>query len=141
MTDQAQLASLLAQVDLFQDFSKRELRLLIKASDEVDHAAGKEVVGEGRGSTGFHLILSGEAVVSRRGRRLRTLRRGDYFGEIGVIDGQPRSATVTAVTPLHTLSLVVWHFRPLLRSDPRIAYKLLLQLCARLREAEGRSGI
>ena len=141
MTDQATLARMLEQVDLFQGLNKKELRLLAGLATEVDHAAGGEVVGEGRGSVAFHLILTGEAAVTRGGRKLRSLGKGDYFGEIALIDGQPRSATVTARTPLRTLSITSWNFKPMLTEYPQLTYKLLLQLCARLREAEGRAAV
>ena len=132
---------MLEHVGLFQGLNKRERQAVLRASDEIDHDAGAEIVREGRGSVGFHLILSGEAVVTQKGRKLRTLRRGDHFGEIALIDNQPRSATVTARTPLHTLTITSWNFKPLLREHPQMTYKLLMELCARLREAEGRSAI
>ncbi|TME49280.1 MAG: cyclic nucleotide-binding domain-containing protein [Chloroflexi bacterium] len=141
MTDLRQLAGVLEQVALFQGLNKRELRAVARASNEIEHTAGREVVSEGRGSIGFHLILSGKAEVTRKGRKLRALGRGDHFGEIALIDNQPRSATVTALTPLRTLTITAWNFKPLLREHPQITYKLLLQLCARLREAEGRTAL
>jgi len=76
--------------------------------------------------------------VSRSGRRIRGLGPGDSFGDIALIDDGPRSATVVAETPLQLLSITSWNFKPLLLERPQIAHKLLLQLCARLRDAEKR---
>jgi CRP/FNR family transcriptional regulator, cyclic AMP receptor protein len=79
--------------------------------------------------------------VRRGGRRIRKLGPGDSFGDIALIDGGPRSATVEAETPLSTLSLATWNFKGALRENQSIAFKLLLVLCKRLREAESRAPI
>lgn len=138
MTDRKTLVEMLGRVALFEGLSKKELEAVLRSSTEVDHAAGKAVVKEGHDGVGFHLILSGAATVTQRGRKLRTIGVGDSFGDIALIDGGPRSATVTADTPLHTLSVTSWDFRPLLLEHPPMALKLLLQLCGRLRDAEKR---
>ena len=137
-TDRKTLISMLGAVPLFERLSKKDLDLIAKSSSEVDHRAGQHVVEEGRTGVGFHLILSGTATVKRGGRRLRSLGPGESFGDIALIDGGPRSATVIADTPLRTLALATWNFRPLLTEHPEVAYKLLIQLCARLRDAEKR---
>ena len=85
---------------------------------------------------GFHLILSGEAKVSQRGKELAVLKPGQYFGEIALLYGQGRSATVTAVGPVRTLTIVVWGLEPLLREHPTTAIALLKELCSRLRRVE-----
>src|SRR5437588_12431053 len=105
MTDLRQLAGVLEQVALFQGLNKRELRAVARASNEIEHTAGREVVSEGRGSIGFHLILGGKAEVARTGRKLRALGRGDHSGELAVIDNQPPTAAVTAMTPLRALTI------------------------------------
>jgi len=95
------------------------------------------VVAEERTPGGrFFLILDGEAKVTVGNRTRRVLRAGDYFGEISLIDGQPRSATIVAATPLRTLALAEWNFRSALLTNPGIARKLLVELCRRLRSAE-----
>jgi CRP/FNR family cyclic AMP-dependent transcriptional regulator len=108
------------------------------SATEVEHAKGRVVMEEGKPGVGFHLIVDGTAGVTRSGRKLRTLGPGDSFGDIALIDGGPRSATVAAETHLRTLSLSPWEFRPLVMQHPQLAYKLLLKLSALLREAEKR---
>jgi CRP-like cAMP-binding protein len=141
MTDRKTLVGLLGGVQLFEGLSKRDLEHIVQASREVDAPAGRAVVTEGDVGVGFHMILEGTATVSRRGRRVRRLGAGDSFGDIALIDGGVRSATVTADTPVRLLSLTSWNFKPLLLEQPKITYKLLLQLCARLRDAEKRPDI
>jgi CRP/FNR family transcriptional regulator, cyclic AMP receptor protein len=130
--------AVITEVDLFRDLSKAQLKQLASASTEVSHPQGKVVAAEGLGGLAFHFILEGSAAVSKDGRELRTLGPGDYFGEISMIDGRPRSATVTAVEPLTTLAIPHQNFEVVVDEDPGFARHLLKTLCARLREAEAR---
>jgi CRP/FNR family transcriptional regulator/CRP/FNR family cyclic AMP-dependent transcriptional regulator len=84
----------------------------------------------------LHILLDGTAEVSVHGSRKRELRAGDYFGEISLIDGKKRSATVTATSDLHTLAVPHGAFQKLLETEPGFAAGLLKLICARLREAE-----
>ena len=102
----------------------------------VEHAAGHHILEEGGTPLGFHLITEGEAVVEVAGKERRRLGPGDSFGLISLIDGQPRSAAVRAITPMRTLFISPWVFRPMLDSEPEIARDLLPLLCALLRDAE-----
>ncbi len=129
--------SLLKAVPLFRDLGADEINTVIREATEVAHVDGHEITGEGNPGVGFHLILSGEASVTQDGRPLAVLRPGQFFGEMALLDGQPRSATVTAIGPVRTLSIVAWRFEPLLEKHPRIAISLLRELCARVRRAEG----
>jgi CRP/FNR family transcriptional regulator, cyclic AMP receptor protein len=129
---------MLAEVDLFSGLSRRQVRKLLDHGRTVPHESGKQVSSEGMGSLAFHLILDGRATVSVGGTEVRTLGSGDYFGEISMIDGKPRSATVTAVEPTTTLAIPHQDFDKLLSDDPDFARGLLVNLCARLREAESR---
>jgi CRP/FNR family cyclic AMP-dependent transcriptional regulator len=129
---------MLGRTPLFQSLTKSQLGTVLETSKEVDHPAGSTVVAEDDLGVGFHLIVDGTAIVSQKGRRLRRLVPGDSFGDIALIDGRPRTATVRAETPLRTVSMTVWDFKPLLSEHPQISYRLLLELCRRLREAEKR---
>jgi CRP-like cAMP-binding protein len=129
-------ADALAATDLFGALKKRALDKVASATRVVHHEAGKELTTEGEGGIGLHLITDGTASVSVRGADRGTLGPGQYFGEISLIDGKPRSATVTAQTPLTTLALTAWQFGPLLDEEPEMAKALLLVLCERLRASE-----
>jgi CRP/FNR family transcriptional regulator, cyclic AMP receptor protein len=126
----------LGQTDLFSSLDKRALQQVAAQAKVVDHAAGKEVTEQGGTGVGFHLILSGTAAVTVNGLERPDLGPGQYFGEISLIDGLPRSATVTAKEALKTVSLVSWTFTPLLEEEQGLAKALLVVMCARLRAAE-----
>jgi CRP/FNR family transcriptional regulator, cyclic AMP receptor protein len=130
--------SKLASVDLFSGLSKRQLSKLLDRAREVRHSSGHEVATEGQGALAFHLILDGHARVDLHGRQVRTLGPGDYFGEISMIDGRPRSATITATDELTALAIPHQEFDRLVGDEPDFARALLGTLCARLREAEAR---
>jgi CRP/FNR family transcriptional regulator, cyclic AMP receptor protein len=138
VTDKKTLVEMLSSNRLFDELSKKEVGAVIDYSTEVNHRKGQVIVIEDRSGVGFHLILDGTATVSVKGRKVRTLGPGESFGDIAVIDGGPRSASVTAETELRTLSLPPWEFKPLVLEHPKLSYKLLLKLCALLREAEKR---
>jgi CRP-like cAMP-binding protein len=91
------------------------------------------VIIEGTGGAAFFIVDSGKATVSRKGAEIATLGPGDYFGEVALIDGGPRSATVTAATDLVCYGLTFWEFRPLVERNGTIAWKLLQALANRLR--------
>ena len=138
MTDKKTLVDMLSRNRLFDGLSKKDLVAVINSSKEVEHGTGRLIVVEGSPGVGFHLILEGTALVTRNGRRLRALGPGESFGDIAVIDGGPRSASVKAETRLRVLSLPPWEFKALLLEHPQIAYKLLIKLSTLLREAEKR---
>lgn len=138
MTDRKVLVDLLDRTRLFGGLRKKDVLAIIDSSKEVEHQPGRVIIVEGVPGVGFHLILEGTAMVSRNGRRVRVIGPGESFGDIAVIDGGPRSASVRAETPLRVLSLPPWQFKALLLEHPQIAYKLLVKLCVLLREAERR---
>lgn len=126
-------AELLRAVDLFEELSKSELRKVAGLAKQFTFAVGESVTEEGTPGGRFHVIESGRAKVVAGGRTRASLGPGEYFGELSLIDGEPRSATVVAVEPLTTLSIAEWNLRPLLKSQPTISYKLLVVLCRRVR--------
>jgi CRP-like cAMP-binding protein len=129
----------LGEVPLFANLPEKELRRLSKNLTERTFESGAEIAVEGREGLGFFVIESGEATVSRGGEEVGRLGPGDYFGEMALIDGGPRSATVIADTQLRCRAMTEWAFRPLVESHAEIAWPLLQALVGRLRETEGRS--
>jgi CRP-like cAMP-binding protein len=135
-----ELKTRLAATDLFQSLSKRALSRIVNGGREIKHPDGHEVITEGSGAVGFHLITGGTARVTSGGSVRRTLGVGDYFGEISVIDGRPRSASVEAIDNLTTFAVAPAVVNGLIEDNPAFARRLLVLLCDRLREAERRSG-
>ena len=123
----------LRAVPLFASHKDAHLDRILAIGKEVRHAAGKPVVEEQTGGVGFHLIVDGQASVSVGGQEVTTAGPGDYFGEMSVLDGQPRSASVVAKTDVTTLSITAWDFNALLEGLPELYKLLVLELCSRVR--------
>ena len=130
--------ALLQKVDLFSGLNRKELESVLQAAREWTFKEGQEMAVQGEKGGRFYLLLEGEAHVQIDGTVLATLRPGDYFGEMALLDGLPRSATVRATAPVRTLGLAVFNFMPLVRKHPSIAEKLLSRLSCRVRELENK---
>jgi len=128
--------TLLRNVDLFSGLTGKELRTVLELAREWSFAPGAEMARQGEKGGRFHLVLEGEADVEIDGALRARLRPGDYFGEMALLDGGARTATVRAVTPMRTLGIAVFNFKPLIRQHPTIAEKLLVRLSCRVRELE-----
>ncbi len=125
----------LQRVQFFSDLDRRQVEQVARLLKLRHFAKGETVIMEGSGAAAFFLIESGEATVSTKGVHLATFGPGDCFGEIALLDGGPRSATVTAATDLVCYGLTFWEFRPLIEKNGAIAWKLLQALAKRLRAA------
>jgi CRP/FNR family transcriptional regulator, cyclic AMP receptor protein len=122
----------LRRVTLFEEFEAAELQAIADLMHEANVPAGAVVTAEGGPGDGFFLIDSGEAEVTVQGEPHGTMTAGDYFGEIALLMGSDRTATVTATTDLHCYALTPWDFRALVEANPSIAWKVLQSMAARL---------
>jgi CRP-like cAMP-binding protein len=134
--DKTKIVELLRSVPLFSDLGDHDLTQVADRMKEVHFSEGTSVATQGQSGVGFHLVVDGTAEVLKDGTRVAELRHGGYFGEIGLIDGGPRSATVTATSDLTTVSLVGWDFTPLL-DNPSFTRGLLMGLCKIARQEKG----
>jgi CRP/FNR family transcriptional regulator, cyclic AMP receptor protein len=125
----------LGKVPLFSDCSQRDLQTIGKVIKDVDHSAGTVIAREGEPGVGLFIIADGTAEVTIGGKKKITLGPGDFFGEIALLDGGPRTATVTAITDVKLLGLTEWVFRGLMTQHPSIAVKTLQAMAERLRRA------
>jgi CRP/FNR family cyclic AMP-dependent transcriptional regulator len=123
---------LLRNVPLFSECSKAELRELALVADELDLREGRILVREGRPGREFFVLIDGTVRVSRAGRKLNELGRGDWFGEIALLTNTPRTATVTATSPIRVLVITDRAFRLVVERMPAIALKVLASLGERL---------
>jgi CRP/FNR family cyclic AMP-dependent transcriptional regulator len=129
----------LSEIDLFAGLDRKDLQALANSFKEVTFHTGDDIVSEDKGGVGFFIIESGEAKVTVRGEERATIKAGDHFGEIALIDEGARTATVTAATEVHCFGLTSWAFRPLVEHNPTIAWKLLQIMAKRLRETQQRT--
>ena len=128
MANRADYLDHLASVALLRSCNKRELERVARAADEVRLEAGRPVVEEGRPGNECYVIIRGTATVSREGKVIATIGPGDHFGELAVLDGGPRSATVTATTDLDVLVIGRREFTALLEDVPSLNHKVLVNL-------------
>lgn len=124
----------LQRVPLFAELSRHEVRQIARLFKLRRFEAGSTVVQEGSGGAAFFVIESGEAEVFIGGKKHATLRADDYFGEVALIDDGPRMATITATTDLVCYGLTYWDFRPLVKENGEIGWKLLQHVAKLLRE-------
>jgi CRP-like cAMP-binding protein len=136
LTTKQEKLDLLGRVPLFRGLSKKDLNRVLETAKETLHKEGDSVITEGRGGVGFHLIIDGKAKVVRGERTVATLGPGEFFGEMALVDDAPRSASVIAETDLVTVVLSKWDFRPLVKLNPELAWKMIEHLVARVREEQ-----
>jgi CRP/FNR family transcriptional regulator, cyclic AMP receptor protein len=121
--------------ELFGDLPQKQLKRIFDAGKEMTFPAGADVVAEGDDAGRFFLILDGTAEVLAHGVHRAELGPGDAMGEIALLDGGPRLATVKAVSDVRTFSLASWNFRTFL-GEPEVMNAVIGVLCRRLRSAE-----
>ena len=126
---------LLAGVPLFAGLSRRHLRRLADLAEEVRFGAGRTIVQYGSPGNTFFVIVEGRVKVlaGYSSRAFARLGPGDFFGELALLDGGPRTASVVAETPLVAIRIPRAGFRKMLKSEPDISLKLLEELSRRLR--------
>ena len=129
---------LLGRVWLFEGCSRRELNLLADAATEMEVPAGKVLTEQGSVGRHFMVIVDGEVDVTRDGTQVAVLGPGDFFGEMSLLDGEPRTATAVTLGPTHVLMLTTAAFNQVLESMPTVDRKLLTVLAKRLRDIEAR---
>jgi len=130
----------LAGVPLFADLPKKHLRRLAREADELTFAPGDQIVREGSLGETLFVVMEGRAKVTRNGRRVGEVLPGDFFGELSTIDGGPRTASITAVTPIRVVRLFRRTLRKLLEDEPQLTIKILDGIVRRIRQVERRSG-
>lgn len=128
--------NILKTVGLFSACTTKELTRIASLADEVTVPAGAVLTQEGKPGREFFAIVTGEAKVTLRNRKLATLSAGDFFGEMSLLDQGPRAATVTATTPMTLMVLDARNFSTLLDHSPSVSRKILRGMAQRLRELE-----
>lgn len=127
-----EVVELLRMTPLFGELDDAELASVAAAMNECSAAPGEILTAEGGPADGFFVIDSGEAEASVQGEATRTMRAGDFFGEIALMTGGSRTATVTAATDVHCYALTPWDFRVLVEDHAEIAWKVLQAMALRM---------
>ena len=122
----------LKRAPLFEGLSRKELVQLARLTEDLEVPAGRVLVKEGDRGREFFVIIEGEVEVSRKGRRINTSRAGDFFGEIALLESIPRTATVTAKTPLRFFVLTTQGFQGLIDQNAGVERKVLRALAKRV---------
>jgi CRP-like cAMP-binding protein len=133
-----QQVDLLGNVPLFSACSKSELRSIAQLGTPLSPAAGTVLTKQGAPGREFFLVLDGTASCKVGRREVRRFSAGDYFGEMALLHGGYRNATVAAATPMDVLVLDAREFQAMLMSSPRIGVKMLGRLAQRLEESDAR---
>jgi CRP/FNR family cyclic AMP-dependent transcriptional regulator len=122
----------LASIPLFADLSERERADVARFADEVEVSAGKRLAEEGEFAYEFFVIEQGTAEVTKDGRAIATLGPDDFFGEIGLVESERRTATVTATSPMELIVIFGPNFRRLERELPELATQIRRAIRERL---------
>jgi CRP-like cAMP-binding protein len=130
-----EIADILAGFAIFGDLQTPQLLGVAGALEEVFFAEGDRVLRQGLSATGFFVILEGTADVTIDGVKRSTLHRGDFFGEVSILLGEPPTADIVAVTPLRCLTMSGPAVEPFLLQHPRVMYRMLQAQARRLRNA------
>jgi CRP/FNR family transcriptional regulator, cyclic AMP receptor protein len=126
-------ADLLRLVPLFRGMTDRSFDAIANLASETTYAAGDELVRQGTPGREFIIIVSGRARVERDGKHIRELGPGDFLGEISLVDGSPRTATVTALDPIHAVTVQREGFLDLIDRIPVFRLEVLNALTQRIR--------
>jgi CRP/FNR family cyclic AMP-dependent transcriptional regulator len=134
--EKKQIITLLKKTPIFAKTSEASLEAMLKSAIQKTVPAGEALVQKGQGGAGFYLLLDGAATVSTGGKKLAEMQAGDFFGELSVIDGAPRTADVTASKDTTCLVVTQWAMRSIITSHPEIALSMLEELVQRLRKTD-----
>lgn len=126
----------LRRVALFAELSKKELERVASAGSEIEVAAGKVLMEQGRNGADAFVVLRGSFVVRRNGRKLAELTAGDIAGELALLDDGPRSATVECAADGSVLVISRGEFRAVLDDIPKLSHKLLAAMAGRIRNVD-----
>ena len=125
-------SDILKNVPLFAGLDDRELEQIASTMRERRFSAGATVTEEGAGGAGFFVVEEGQAEVLVEGETRGTIGAGDYFGEIALLTGSDRTATIKATSDMICWGMTPWDFRPLVESNSAIAWKLLTAMADKL---------
>ena len=123
---------MLQKAPLWSGLTEKELRVIARSFKELKYESGDIIVRKGEVGIGFYLVADGSVEVRSDGKVLSKLGPGQFFGEMSILDGQPRSADVVALEPSRCLALTSWSFKSIVSNQPKMALKLLQESVRRM---------
>lgn len=129
-----EMAQLLIRSRLFAGVESGDLERIVARVTELDVPTDRVIARQGEIGTGFFIVVAGAVRVVRDGKTIAQLGPGDFFGELSVLDGQPRLAQVVSAEPTLCLALASWDFEAVVREQPSVALVILRELAGRLRD-------
>lgn len=132
MTKKAKI-DLLRKVPILSGISDRALATIAAQAEVIDFPSGAYIVRQEQVGTGFYIVASGQVSVIRGGETLARLGPGEFFGELSVLDQEPRTAHVLAGEPTTCLALASWNFTKILERHPKITLSILREVAQRLK--------
>jgi len=126
----------LAETAVFAGCTKKELQEILRLTTEVTVPEGRVLTTEGERGSEFAIVLDGTAEVSQRGKVVNTLSVGSHYGEMSLIDDGPRTATITATSPMSLAVVARNEFGQLLEDVPALAHAVMRGLARRVRELD-----
>lgn len=133
MGEETPAVSIFGTVPLFKGLGTEELAAIAKLCKRMEFREGEKIVKEGDAGLGFYVIVKGGASVKRKNRAVAKLGRGDFFGEMSLLDSKPRSADIFASEPTTCLVLLRWNFWSLVSKNAKVVRGLLEEMARRLR--------
>lgn len=130
------IVEMLQKTPLWSGLDKQDLGLVVKSSKERNFESGQTIMSKGDPGVGFYLILEGAVEVRSGEKTLSKLGPGQFFGEMSILDDQPRSADIVTVEPSRILFLSAASFKTLILVNPKIALKMLQEFARRIRSAD-----
>ena len=132
MASQDEIVDALAGMALFADLTTPQLKGVAHIFEEAWFPGGERILRQGLTGSAFYVILEGEAQILVDGQERATLGKGEFFGELSVIDQKPRNASIEAAEQTEVLALASWDLLALLETDPQLALNMIKGLAARL---------
>jgi CRP/FNR family transcriptional regulator, cyclic AMP receptor protein len=134
--EENEVADWLLEVPIFSGLPKKELKTMAHSFVERSYDTGKVIEAEGDKGVSFYLIAEGSVDVKKGDKSIAQLSKGQFFGELSLLDKQPRSATVVALEPTRCLIMTAWVWSGFLETQPKLAVPVMRELARRLREAD-----
>jgi CRP-like cAMP-binding protein len=132
---QQELVDTLSGLSLFADLSRPQVEQVVHRMSEESYPQGQRILRQGFTGSGFYVILEGEVAIRIDGEERARLGKGDFFGEMSVLLGEPPVADVVALRQLHVLHLGGPDLEGFLREHPPVMFRMLKTIALRLRNA------